>query len=163
MYSYASGKNKSLHKSLCFRRACRTFSRDLKISAPMAITASILVDTLQGGVGLGCLFVAGVKGRYDKICFLADYIFFSAIIGILSFSVMGFLEYILCPYKRTQKKTKRRWGKMTKTHRRGYIGFISAFVRRSYRFYVAERYFCTKILKTDEYILPYPTRIFFRL
>ena len=72
----------------------------------MAITASILVDTLQGGVGLGCLLSQSLKGAMTRYVFW-QIVFFSAIIGILSFSLMGLIEYILCPYKRTSKKQKR--------------------------------------------------------
>lgn len=71
----------------------------------MAITASILVDTLQGGIGLGCLLSQALKGAMTRYVFW-QIVFFSAIIGILSFSVMGFLEYLLCPYKRTSKNAK---------------------------------------------------------
>ena len=101
MYSYASGKIR-VYTKLMLPSCVPYFFTGLKISAPMAITASILVDTLQGGVGLGCLLSQALKGAMTRYVFW-QIIFFSAIIGILSFSVMGLLEYILCPYKRTQK------------------------------------------------------------
>lgn len=54
MYSYAANKFQLYTKTLI--PACIPyFFTGLKISAPMAITASILVDTLQGGNGLGCM------------------------------------------------------------------------------------------------------------
>ena len=104
MYSYAANKWQIYTKTMI--PACVPyFFTGLKISAPMAITASILVDTLQGGIGLGCLLSQALKGAMTRYVFW-QIVFFSAIIGILSFSVMGLLEYILCPYKRKAKSTK---------------------------------------------------------
>lgn len=104
MYSYAANKFQVYIKTMI--PACVPyFFTGLKISAPMAITASILVDTLQGGVGLGCLLSQALKGAMTRYVFW-QIVFFSAIIGILSFSVMGLLEYILCPYKRKAKSEK---------------------------------------------------------
>ena len=105
MYSYAASTFQTYIKTMI--PACIPyFFTGLKISAPMAITASILVDTLQGGVGLGCLLSQSLKGAMTRYVFW-QIVFFSAIIGILSFSLMGLIEYILCPYKRTSKKQKR--------------------------------------------------------
>ena len=105
MYSYAASTFQTYIKTMI--PACIPyFFTGLKISAPMAITASILVDTLQGGVGLGCLLSQSLKGAMTRYVFW-QIVFFSAIIGILSFSLMGRIEYILCPYKRTSKKQKR--------------------------------------------------------
>ncbi|MDD6736510.1 MAG: ABC transporter permease subunit [Clostridiales bacterium] len=104
MYSYAANKWQIYIKTMI--PACVPyFFTGLKISAPMAITASILVDTLQGGIGLGCLLSQALKGAMTRYVFW-QIVFFSAIIGILSFSVMGLLEYILCPYKRKAKSEK---------------------------------------------------------
>lgn len=104
MYSYAANKFQLYTKTM-IPSCIPYFFTGLKISAPMAITASILVDTLQGGIGLGCLLSQALKGAMTRYVFW-QIVFFSAIIGILSFSVMGLLEYILCPYKRTSKKEK---------------------------------------------------------
>lgn len=104
MYSYAANKLQIYIKTM-IPSCIPYFFTGLKISAPMAITASILVDTLQGGIGLGCLLSQALKGAMTRYVFW-QIVFFSAIIGILSFSVMGFLEYLLCPYKRTSKNAK---------------------------------------------------------
>ena len=102
MYSYAANKFQLYTKTMI--PACIPyFFTGLKISAPMAITASILVDTLQGGIGLGCLLSQSLKGAMTRYVFW-DIVFFSAVIGILSFYLMGVLETILCPYKRIGKK-----------------------------------------------------------
>lgn len=104
MYSYAANRFQIYTKTMI--PACIPyFFTGLKISAPMAITASILVDTLQGGIGLGCLLSQALKGAMTRYVFW-QIVFFSAIIGILSFSLMGLLEYILCPYKRKAKNAK---------------------------------------------------------
>lgn len=104
MYSYAASRFQIYLKTMI--PACIPyFFTGLKISAPMAITASILVDTLQGGIGLGCLLSQALKGAMTRYVFW-QIVFFSAIIGILSFSVMGLIEYLLCPYKRTAKNGK---------------------------------------------------------
>lgn len=105
MYSYAANKFQIYTKTMI--PACIPyFFTGLKISAPMAITASILVDTLQGGIGLGCLLSQSLKGAMTRYVFW-DIVFFSAVIGILSLYIMGVAEMILCPYKRTGKSKKK--------------------------------------------------------
>ena len=68
----------------------------LKIAAPMAVTASILVDTLQGGGGLGCMLSQSLKHAMSIFVFW-QIVFFSALIGILSFYLMVLLEKIFLP------------------------------------------------------------------
>ncbi len=99
MYSYAANKFQLYTKTLI--PACTPyFFTGLKISAPMAITASILVDTLQGGNGLGCMLSQSLKGGMTRLVFW-DIVLISALIGILSFWVMGVIERMICPYKKT--------------------------------------------------------------
>jgi NitT/TauT family transport system permease protein len=74
----------------------------LKISAPMAITASILVDTLQGGGGLGCMLSQSLKHAMTIYVFW-QIVFFSAIVGILSYYLMSLIEKAVSPYKRAHK------------------------------------------------------------
>lgn len=74
----------------------------LKSSAPMAITASILVDTLQGDGGLGSLLSQSLKHAMSIYVFW-QIVFFSAIIGILSFYLMGVLEKVMLPYRKLAK------------------------------------------------------------
>jgi NitT/TauT family transport system permease protein len=100
MYSYAANKFQLYTKTLI--PACVPyFFTGLKISAPMAITASILVDTLQGGNGLGCMLSQSLKGGMTRLVFW-DIVLISAIIGILSFWVMGVIERLICPYKKNK-------------------------------------------------------------
>ncbi len=98
MYSYAASKFQIYTKTMIPFCIPYLFT-GLKISAPMAITASILVDTLQGGIGLGCLLSQSLKGAMTRYVFW-DIVFFSAFIGILSFYLMSVIENLLCRYKR---------------------------------------------------------------
>lgn len=63
------------------------------------VTASILVDTLQGGNGLGCMLSQSLKGGMTRLVFW-DIVLIIAVIGILSYWLMGVIERLLCPYKR---------------------------------------------------------------
>jgi len=101
MISYAASKFQLYTKTM-IPSCIPYFFTGLKISAPMAITASILVDTLQGGIGLGCLLSQALKGAMTRYVFW-QIVFLSAFIGIFSFLLMGFIEYLLCPYKRKGK------------------------------------------------------------
>ena len=77
----------------------------LKISAPMAITASILVDTLQGDGGLGCILSQSLRHAMSIYVFW-QIVFFSAIIGVLSVWIMGQLEKRFSPQFRMQRAAK---------------------------------------------------------
>lgn len=78
-----------------------------KIAAPMAITASILVDTLQGDGGLGCMLSQSLKHAMSIYVFW-DIVVFSAVIGVLSCSLMGWIENAVSPLKRIERKTKKK-------------------------------------------------------
>ena len=97
MYSYAAGVGQFYFKTML--PACLPyFFTGLKIAAPMAITASILVDTLQGGVGLGCLLSQSLKGAMTRYIFW-QIIVLSAVIGVLSFVIIGFIEKLICRHR----------------------------------------------------------------
>ena len=98
MYTYAANKFQLYTKTL-IPFCIPYFFTGLKMSAPMAITASILVDTLQGGNGLGCMLSQSLKGGMTRLVFW-DIVVISAVIGILSFWLMGVIERLLCPYKK---------------------------------------------------------------
>ncbi|MDR2132515.1 MAG: ABC transporter permease subunit, partial [Clostridiales Family XIII bacterium] len=87
MYSYAAGGFATYTKTLIPFCTPYLFT-GLKIAAPMAITASILVDTLQGDGGLGCMLSQSLKHAMSIYVFW-QIVFFSAAIGILSFTLMG--------------------------------------------------------------------------
>jgi ABC-type nitrate/sulfonate/bicarbonate transport system permease component len=72
------------------------FFTGLKVAAPMAITASILVDTLQGSAGLGTILSQSLKGGFTRYVFW-QIVFVSAIIGILSFQLIALIERLVSP------------------------------------------------------------------
>lgn len=106
MYSYAAKKSTVYFKML-IPSCIPYFFTGLKIAAPMAITASILVDTLQGDGGLGCMLSQSLKHAMSIYVFW-DIVVFSAVIGVLSCSLMGWIENAVSPLKRIERKTKRR-------------------------------------------------------
>ena len=104
MYSISATKYQ-IYTKLLIPSSMPYFFTGLKISAPMAITASILVDTLQGGGGLGCMLSQSLKHAMSIYVFW-QIVFISAIIGILSYYLMTLLEKLLSPYKRKGPKVK---------------------------------------------------------
>ena len=105
MYSIAASKYQ-IYRKLLIPSSMPYFFTGLKISAPMAITASILVDTLQGGGGLGCMLSQSLKHAMSIYVFW-QIVFLSAIIGILSYYLMSVLEKVMSPYKRKGPKAKK--------------------------------------------------------
>lgn len=106
MYSYAAKKSTVYFKML-IPSSIPYFFTGLKIAAPMAITASILVDTLQGDGGLGCMLSQSLKHAMSIYVFW-DIVLFSAVIGVLSCSLMGWIENLVSPLKRIERSSKRR-------------------------------------------------------
>ena len=106
MYSYAAKKSTVYFKML-IPSCIPYFFTGLKIAAPMAITASILVDTLQGDGGLGCMLSQSLKHAMSIYVFW-DTVVFSAVIGVLSCSLMGWIENAVSPLKRIERKTKKK-------------------------------------------------------
>lgn len=106
MYSYAAKKSTVYFKML-IPSCIPYFFTGLKIAAPMAITASILVDTLQGDGGLGCMLSQSLKHAMSIYVFW-DIVVFSAVIGALSCSLMGWIENAVSPLKRIERKTKKK-------------------------------------------------------
>lgn len=106
MYSYAAKKSTVYFKML-IPSCIPYFFTGLKIAAPMAITASILVDTLQGDGGLGCMLSQSLKHAMSIYVFW-NIVVFSAVIGVLSCSLMGWIENAVSPLKRIERKTKKK-------------------------------------------------------
>ncbi|HWT74089.1 MAG TPA: ABC transporter permease subunit [Mobilitalea sp.] len=105
MYSIAASKYQ-IYRKLLIPSCTPYFFTGLKISAPMAITASILVDTLQGGGGLGCMLSQSLKHAMSIYVFW-QIVFISAIIGILSYYLMTVIEKVMSPYQRKGPKVKK--------------------------------------------------------
>lgn len=108
MYSYAAKKS-TIYFKMLIPSCIPYFFTGLKIAAPMAITASILVDTLQGDGGLGCMLSQSLKHAMSIYVFW-DIVVFSAVIGVLSCSLMGWIENAVSPLKRIERKTKKEKG-----------------------------------------------------
>ena len=102
MYMCAASKTQVYLKTL-IPAAMPYFFTGLRISAPMAITASILVDTLQGSGGLGCMLSQSQKHAMSIYVFW-QIVFLSAIIGVFSTQLMGFIEKRVSPQKRIAKR-----------------------------------------------------------
>lgn len=97
LYSLAASRFE-IYRKLLIPYSIPYLFTGLKIAAPMAITASILVDTLQGGGGLGCMMSQSLKHAMTIYVFW-QIVFLSAIIGILSYQLMAWLERLTSPYR----------------------------------------------------------------
>lgn len=98
MFIYAS-KPHELYLKVLIPASLPYFFTGLKIAAPLAVTASILVDTLQGDGGLGCLLSQSLKHAMSIYVFWLI-VFFSAFIGIIVSKIISWVEYIVSPWKR---------------------------------------------------------------
>ena len=108
MYTYAA-KKRTIYTKVLIPSAIPYFFTGLKIAAPMAITASILVDTLQGDGGLGCMLSQSLKHAMSIYVFWLI-VFFSAFIGIFSGYLISLIETIVSPEKRGNRKARRKKG-----------------------------------------------------
>ena len=106
MYTYAAKKT-TIYTKVLIPSAIPYFFTGLKIAAPMAITASILVDTLQGDGGLGCMLSQSLKHAMSVYVFWLI-VFFSAFIGIASGFLMTWIESLVSPEKRGVLKSRKR-------------------------------------------------------
>lgn len=104
MYSYAANL-RTIYKKVLIPSCIPYFFTGLKIAAPMAITASILVDTLQGDGGLGCMLSQSLKHAMSIYVFW-DIVLVSAVIGVLSAKLMGWIEMAISPLKRIDRKIR---------------------------------------------------------
>ena len=104
MFIYAA-KQREVYGKVLIPAALPYFFTGLKIAAPMAVTASILVDTLQGDGGLGCMLSQSLKHAMSIYVFWLI-VFFSAFVGILSSRIISWVELGCCPWKRTKKQKR---------------------------------------------------------
>lgn len=97
LYSYAANK-KSVYFKLMIPYSLPYLFAGLKIAAPMAITASILVDMLgsSGGIGVKLLY-ALYSGTKDIFW---DSVITSALMGIISYFIVVFIEKISMPWRK---------------------------------------------------------------
>ncbi|MDO5126980.1 MAG: ABC transporter permease subunit [Eubacteriales bacterium] len=102
MYTYAAPR-RVIYTKVLIPSSVPYFFTGLKIAAPIAITASILVDTLQGDGGLGCMLSQSLKHAMSIYVFWII-VFFSAFIGILSGKLMGWIESLVLPNLRAARR-----------------------------------------------------------
>lgn len=98
MRAGAAGK-RQMYRKLLLPHALPYLFAGLKISAPMAVTAAVLVDTLSARDGIGYVIVftlygGGTTGQFWPAIIIA------ALLGLLSFVLISALEYICVPWKR---------------------------------------------------------------
>ena len=108
MKTYAAKKS-TVYAKVLIPSAIPSFFTGAKIAAPMAITASFLVDTLQGDGGLGCILSQSLKHAISIGVFWVI-VFFSAFLGIFSGVLMTWIENIVSPEKRALRKAKKMMG-----------------------------------------------------
>jgi NitT/TauT family transport system permease protein len=108
MYTYAA-KKRTIYAKVLIPSAIPYFFTGTKIAAPMAITASILVDTLQGDGGLGCMLSQSLKHAMSIYVFWLI-VFFSAFVGIISSYLMTGIENLVSPEKRGLRKVRKMKG-----------------------------------------------------
>ncbi len=102
MRAYAAGK-RQLYIKLLFPHAVPYLFTGLKISAPTAVTAAILVDTLSAKDGIGyviiyTLYGGGTTGQFWPAIIIA------ALLGLFSFFIISAIEYICVPWKRQSEE-----------------------------------------------------------
>lgn len=120
MYIYAAKKHQ-LYTKVLIPSAVPYFFTGLKIAAPMAITASILVDTLQGDGGLGCMLSQSLKHAMSIYVFWLI-VFFSAFVGIFSTYLMTWIESLVSPQERGIRRAKKNSRRAKKSSRRAKRG-----------------------------------------
>lgn len=98
----AAASTPEIYRKLLIPSSIPYLFTGLKVSAPMAITASILVDTLQGGGGLGTMLSQSLKHAMSIYVFW-QIVFFSAFVGILSYHLMSLLEKVAAPHRWARK------------------------------------------------------------
>ena len=97
LYSIASSKF-AIYKKLMFPFAMPYLFNGLKIAAPLAVTASVLVDMLGSRGGIGVKILYSLYSSNSDIFWAS--VLTSAFMGIISFYIVVFAENILLPWKK---------------------------------------------------------------
>lgn len=97
----AAGKVQEYWK-LVFPASLPHLFTGLKMAAPMAVTASVLVDTLSAKDGIGYVLVltlygGGTTGQFWPAVLL------SSLMGVLSFVIVSLAEFLCIPWKRQER------------------------------------------------------------
>jgi NitT/TauT family transport system permease protein len=96
LYSIAASKTKVYYK-LMFPFSMSYLFTGLKIAAPMAVTASILVDMLGSKSGIGVKILYSLYSNSTNIFWAA--VVTSALMGILSYYIVVLAERVLFPWQ----------------------------------------------------------------
>jgi len=99
LYSIAASKYDVYYK-LMFPFSMSYLFTGLKIAAPMAVTASILVDMLGSKSGIGVKILYSLYSGSSAIFWAS--VFTSALMGILSYYLVVTAERVLLPWKRAE-------------------------------------------------------------
>ena len=97
LYSIASGKF-AIYKKLMFPFAMPYLFNGLKIAAPLAVTASVLVDMLGSRGGIGVQILYSLYSNNIDIFWAA--VMTSALMGIISYYIVIMAENIFVPWKK---------------------------------------------------------------
>ncbi|WP_125116705.1 ABC transporter permease [Agathobaculum sp. Marseille-P7918] len=98
MYSYACSKWQ-LYRFLILPSALPYLFAGMKIAAPLAVTASILVDTLSVQDGIGQIIVYSLAGGGALGAFWPAVVL-GALLGVISYNIVTLAEFILVPWDR---------------------------------------------------------------
>ena len=103
LFRSANSGKFSLYIKLLFPHSLPYLFSGLKISAPTAVTAAILVDTLSAKNGIGyviifTLYGGGTKGQFRPT------IIISALSGVAGFIIISLAEYFAVPWNRNRKE-----------------------------------------------------------
>lgn len=102
MYSYAASLGTSYRKLMIPFSLPHLFA-GLKISAPLAVTASILVDMLGSKNGIGVKLLYALYGGAMDIFWASVVI--SALLGVLSFLIIAGVEKLLIPWEDAKQRS----------------------------------------------------------
>ena len=101
LYSIAT-KKPVVYMKLMFPFSLEYLFVGLKIAAPMAVTASILVDMLGSSSGIGVKILYSLYSNTNDIFWAS--VLTSALMGIISYYIIVFAERLFMPWKRGARK-----------------------------------------------------------
>ncbi|MDQ7097151.1 ABC transporter permease [Desulfosporosinus sp. PR] len=101
LFSIAANKYK-VYQKLMFPFSMSYLFTGLKIAAPMAVTASILVDMLGSKSGIGVKILYSLYSNSSNIFWAS--VFTSAFMGIVSFYIVVFAERLCLPWQNSASR-----------------------------------------------------------
>lgn len=101
LYTYAANKF-VVYQKLMFPAVLPAFFTGLRIAAPLAVTASILVDMLSNKDGIGSIMIYSLYGGDDKFW---PAVLTGVLMGILSTAIVALLQKICIPWRKSNLET----------------------------------------------------------